>query len=149
MALKERLCHTKPAVRLRWYEEVLAKIREGALDIDPIYVLFTSGSTGVPKGVVGYHRGVIDYIESLSEVLGFNESTVFGNQTPLYLDACMKEIYPTLKYGATTWLIPKSCFMFPVKLVEFLNDHEINTICWVVSAFDNDLGIWYIRYSDT
>lgn len=46
----------------------------------------------------------------------------------------MKEIYPTLKYGATTWLIPKSCFMFPVKLVEFLNDHEINTICWVVSA---------------
>lgn len=115
-------------------EEVLAKIREGALDIDPIYVLFTSGSTGVPKGVVGYHRGVIDYIESLSEVLGFNESTVFGNQTPLYLDACMKEIYPTLKYGATTWLIPKSCFMFPVKLVEFLNDHEINTICWVVSA---------------
>ena len=101
-------------------EEVLAKIREGALDIDAIYVLFTSGSTGVPKGVVGYHRGVIDYIESLSEVLGFNESTVFGNQTPLYLDACMKEIYPTLKYGATTWLIPKSCFMFPVKLVEIL-----------------------------
>ena len=36
----------------------------------------------------------------------------------------MKEIYPTLKYGATTWLIPKSCFMFPVKLVEFVKDRE-------------------------
>lgn len=115
-------------------EEKLADIRSQALDMDAIYVLFTSGSTGTPKGVVGHHRGVIDYIESLSEVLGFGEQTVFGNQTPLYLDACMKEIYPTLKFGATTWLVPKSCFMFPVELVSFLNEHGINTICWVVSA---------------
>lgn len=114
--------------------EKLAKIRENSLDEDPIYVLFTSGSTGIPKGVVGHHRGVIDYIESLTEVLPFNEDTVFGNQTPLYLDACMKEIYPTLKYGAMTWLIPKEQFAIPVKLVEYLNEHKINTICWVVSA---------------
>lgn len=112
----------------------LSEVREHSLDTDSIYVLFTSGSTGIPKGVVGCHRAVIDYIESLSEALGFDENTVFGNQTPLYLDACMKEIYPTLKYGATAWLIPKEYFMFPIKLVEFLNEHKINTICWVVSA---------------
>lgn len=115
-------------------DEVLVEIRRHTLDIDPIYVLFTSGSTGIPKGVVGHHRGVIDYIDSLSEVLGLSEETVFGNQTPLYLDACMKEIYPTMKYGATTWLVPKEYFMFPLKLVEYLNKHQINTICWVVSA---------------
>lgn len=114
--------------------EVLQRIRQQALDVDPIYVLFTSGSTGIPKGVVGHHRGVIDYIENLSEVLGFSQETIFGNQTPLYLDACMKEIYPTMKFGATTWLIPRECFMLPVKLVEYLNEHQINTICWVVSA---------------
>ena len=114
--------------------EKLARIRENSLDEDPIYVLFTSGSTGIPKGVVGHHRGVIDYIESLTEALPFSKDTVFGNQTPLYLDACMKEIYPTLKYGAMTWLIPKEQFAIPVKLVEYLNEHKINTICWVVSA---------------
>lgn len=115
-------------------DEKLAQIRGNALDEDPVYVLFTSGSTGIPKGVVGHHRGVIDYIESLTDALPFNAETVFGNQTPLYLDACMKEIYPTLKYGAMTWLIPKEQFSIPMKLVEYLNEHKINTVCWVVSA---------------
>jgi amino acid adenylation domain-containing protein len=112
----------------------LARIRDEAIDTDPIYIVFTSGSTGIPKGVCVCHRSVIDYIEQLSETIGFNRDTVFGNQTPLYFDACLKEIYPTLKFGATTYLIPKSLFMMPIKLVEFLNEHEINTVCWVVSA---------------
>lgn len=115
-------------------EAALARIRDAQLDTDPIYIVFTSGSTGIPKGVVACHRSVIDYIENLSEVLGFHEDTRFANQTPLYFDACLKELYPTLKFGATTYLVPKQLFMFPVKLVEFLNKYEINTICWVVSA---------------
>ncbi len=112
----------------------LDEIYKKAIDTDPIYIVFTSGSTGIPKGVAACHRSVIDYIEQLSEILGFNEETVFGNQSPLYFDACLKEIYPTLKFGATTYLIPKSCFSITTALVEFLNEHEINTICWVVSA---------------
>ncbi len=112
----------------------LQEIHDKAIDTDPVYVVFTSGSTGVPKGVVACHRSVLDYIEHLSEVLEFNENTVFGNQTPLYFDACLKEIYPTLKFGATTYLIPKEKFLMPLKLVEYLNEYRINTICWVVSA---------------
>ncbi len=116
-------------------EDVILKgIRDRAIDTDPVYVVFTSGSSGIPKGVAACHRSVIDYIEGLSEVLQFNEDTIFGNQTPLFVDACLKELYPTIKFGATTYLIPKSLFRFPVKLVEFLNRYKINTICWVVSA---------------
>lgn len=114
--------------------ELLEEVRERQIDTDPVYIVFTSGSTGIPKGVVACHRSVIDYIENLSEVLRFHEDTVFGNQTPLYVDACLKELYPTLKFGATTYLIPKTLFMFPLKLVEFLNEKKINTVCWVVSA---------------
>ncbi|MCF0132216.1 MAG: amino acid adenylation domain-containing protein [Pseudobutyrivibrio sp.] len=112
----------------------LDRAYDEAIDTDPIYIVFTSGSTGIPKGVVACHRSVIEYVEQLSEVLGFDEDTVFGNQSPLYFDACLKEIYPTLKFGATTYLIPKSHFSIPTKLVAYLNEHQINTICWVVSA---------------
>lgn len=115
-------------------QEALQSIHRRAIDTDLVYIMFTSGSTGVPKGVAVCHRSLIDYIEQLSEVMGFSEDTVFGNQTPLHFDASLKEVYPTLKFGATTYLIPKNLFMFPVKLVEFLNQKKVNTICWVVSA---------------
>ena len=115
-------------------ERALLTIRERQIDTDPIYVVFTSGSTGVPKGVAACHRSVIDYTESLCEAIGFDENTVFGNQTPLYFDAPLKEIMPTIKFGATAYLIPKQNFMFPMKLCDYLNEHKINTVCWVVSA---------------
>ena len=121
-------------IRLPADDECLAQIREKSIDTDPIYVVFTSGSTGVPKGVVACHRSVLDYVENLSSVLGFGEHTVFANQSPFYFDACLKELYPTMMFGATTYIVPKSLFMFPVRLVEFLNNHQVNTICWVVSA---------------
>ena len=114
--------------------EALQKIYDQSIDTDPIYIVFTSGSTGIPKGVVACHRSVIDYVEQLSEVLGFNENTVFGNQAPLYFDACLKELFPTLMFGATDYLIPKRLFSFPVRLMEYLNEYKINTICWVASA---------------
>ena len=115
-------------------DEALADIYDRAIDTDPIYIVFTSGSTGIPKGVAACHRSVQDYVEQLSEVLGFDEDTVFGSQTPLYFDACLKEVYSTIRYGATTYLIPKNLFSIPVALVEYLNEHRINTLCWVVSA---------------
>ncbi|MCL2083709.1 MAG: amino acid adenylation domain-containing protein [Oscillospiraceae bacterium] len=131
----ERAAHTKPD------GELLEWIRGGALDTDPVYTVFTSGSTGVPKGVVANHRSVIDYTEALSGALGFDGETVFGNQAPLYVDACLKELYPTLKYRAVTYLIPKKLFMFPIKLTEYLNEHKINTICWVPGALTMISGL--------
>ena len=115
-------------------EVALENVRKKQIDTDPIYIVFTSGSTGIPKGVSACHRSVIDYTETLCEAVGFNTDTVFGNQTPLYFDAPLKEIMPTLRLGATTYFIPKQLFMFPTRLCDYLNEHKINTVCWVVSA---------------
>jgi amino acid adenylation domain-containing protein len=130
----EELCHAEGRELTATDEDALQAVRNRQIDTDPIYVVFTSGSTGTPKGVVACHRSVIDYTETLCEALEFDSDTVFGNQTPLYFDAPLKEIMPTLKLGATTYFIPKMLFSFPVKLVEYLDEHKINTICWVVSA---------------
>ena len=128
------ICSYEEALSTQANDELLLDISHKAKETDTIYLVFTSGSTGVPKGVVASHRNVIYYIEGLGEVLECDENTVFGNQAPLYLDACLKDVYTTLKYGAATYFIPKKLFMSPVKLIEYLNEHKINTICFVSSA---------------
>ena len=115
-------------------DAALAYIRQKQIDTDPIYIVFTSGSTGVPKGVVACHRSVIDYVENLCAELGFSEESIFANQTPLFFDAPLKELMPVIKYGATAYLVPKKYFTFPMSLCDFLNKHKIDTVCWVVSA---------------
>ena len=104
------------------------------LDVDAAYLVFTSGSTGAPKGVVGCHRAMLDYAEAITRALQADETDVLGMQAPLYVDACLKEILSVLKCGAHAVLIPKKLFLTPVPLVEFLNAHRITTLCWVVPA---------------
>ena len=139
--LDASICIYDELIQTAIHQEKIDAIYKTMLDIDPLYIVFTSGSTGVPKGVVACHRSVIDYIENLSQVLQISSNTIFGNQAPLYFDACLKEIYPTLKFGATTFLIPKQLFMFPIQLIEYLNQHKINTICWVASALSLVSGL--------
>ena len=112
----------------------LDAVRAAMIDTDPCYIMYTSGSTGIPKGVAVCHGSLIDYIESFCGVMRFDEETVFGSQTPFYFDASLKDIYPTIKLGCETVIIPHTLFMFPLKLVDFLNEYKINTLCWVVSA---------------
>ena len=115
-------------------EQLLGNIRASQIDTDPVYIMYTSGSTGIPKGVAVCHRSLIDYMESFCDVMAFDADTIFGNQTPLYFDASLKDVYPTICRGCTTVIIPKQLFMFPIKLVEFLDEYRINTVCWVVTA---------------
>ncbi len=128
------ICLYEDIVNTEIDEDALLKIRNSQIDMDLLYVVFTSGSTGMPKGVAVSHRSVIDYVDNLTDILQVDEDTVFGNQAPLYLDACIKDVYSTIKCGASCYIIPKNLFMFPIKLVQFLNEHKVNTICWVVSA---------------
>lgn len=115
-------------------EEKLSEIRKTQLDLDPIYAVFTSGSTGIPKGVLGSHRATIDYIENITKVLGYSEETIVANQSPFYGDAYLKDFGPAIKKSASMIITPKQHFMFPVNLIKFLNDNRVNKIAWTASA---------------
>ena len=116
-------------------EDALQIIAEKRIDTDLAYITFTSGSTGEPKGVCTSHRALLDYAEALCSTLPFSRTTVFGNQAPLYYDAPMKEILPCLVLGASMIFIPCEHFLFPTRLLEYIRDKGINTLCWAASAF--------------
>lgn len=115
-------------------EQAIEAARNKGIDTDLLYVLFTSGSTGVPKGVTINHRSVIDYIDWVTETFEITEADSFGNQAPFYFDNSILDIYSTIKSGATTYIIPKNLFAQPVPLLEYLKEKKINTIFWVPSA---------------
>lgn len=115
-------------------EEKLNTIQRNIIDTDPLYATFTSGSTGIPKGVITCQRSVVDMTEALIGTFGFDEGCIFGNQNPFYFDASIKDIYSTLKTGGTMYVIPKTCFTFTGTLVDFLIDHKINSILWSAAA---------------
>lgn len=114
--------------------ERLASIRSGMCDTDPLYCNFTSGSTGVPKGVLVCHRSVIDFIDRFTVLFGIGENDVIGNQAPFDFDVSVKDIYSSLKTGATLQVIPMSCFSSPMALMDFLCDRHVTTLIWAVSA---------------
>lgn len=117
--------------------DVLDKIASAIIDLDPIYSIFTSGSTGIPKGVLISHRGVIDFVEWAIETYELNETTVIGNQVPLFFDMSVLDIYVMIFTGATLHIIPEDRFAFPIKLVEYVNEKQINFIFWVPSVLNN------------
>lgn len=110
---------------------------EHQIDTDPVYSIFTSGSTGTPKGVVIPHRGVIDYIDWAVETFKIDSTTTIGNQAPFYFDNSTLDIYLMYSTGATLDVIPESNFMFPAKLIDYLNEHHITFIFWVPFALVN------------
>ncbi len=128
------LIYFEDAVQQEIDADRLAGIRENALDTDPLYAMFTSGSTGVPKGALICHRSVINLIENFHNIFGFSDQSVFGNQAPFDFDVSVKDIYSTLRNGASMQVIPKVMFSFPGQLIEFLNEREINTVIWATSA---------------
>lgn len=121
------------------YEDIIANEKKlknfpKVIDSDVLYVFFTSGSTGVPKGVIIPHRAVINYIEWFTNKMNLRDVDVLGNQCPLYFDVSLQDIYGTLKVGSTTYLIPEKLFLFPIQLMQYMNEKKINVIVWVPSA---------------
>ena len=115
------------------YDKII-EAQERLIDINPMYVLFTSGSTGVPKGSVISYKSVISYCKWFTETFKINSRTVFGSQTPFYFSMSVSDVFSTVMMGASLDIIPKFYFSFPLNLIKYMDEKKINTIYWVPSA---------------
>ena len=116
-------------------EEKLAAIRIRDSVWDILSILFTSGSTGVPKGVAQSQYSYLTYTDITIDKYSFDENTVFGNQSPFFYANSIIDIFPPLKLGATVHILPARCLSFPKVLVETLRDKRVTELTMTPSSY--------------
>ena len=101
---------------------------------DPAYMVFTSGSTGIPKGVIKTHRSIVSFVNSFSEIFSFDADDVMGNQAEFDYDVAAKDIYLSVFFRAKLFIIPKKLFLMPAKLGTCLIQQKVSVLIWSVAA---------------
>lgn len=115
--------------------ERLARIRAQDSVWDILSILYTSGSTGLPKGVAQSQYSYLTYTDITINKYTFTRDTVFGNQSPFFYANSIIDIFPPLKLGAAVYILPARCLSFPRMLVETLRERHITELTMTPSSY--------------
>ncbi len=92
---------------------------------DTAHILFTSGSTGMPKGVQITHGNALSFIEWAVRYFGTSAEDRISSHPPLHFDLSTFDIYATLSAGAQLHLVPAELNVLPNKIAGFIRRHEL------------------------
>lgn len=92
---------------------------------DLAYVLYTSGSRGVPKGVCVSHGNALAFIRWFFDELAAGPQDVFANHAPFSFDLSVLDIYVAMAAQATVSIVPPDLAYAPKRLVEFIHEEQI------------------------
>ena len=92
---------------------------------DPAHIMFTSGSTGVPKGVVITHSNVIHFVNWAVRYFGIGPSDRISGHPPLHFDLSTFDIFGTFKAGAQLHPVPPELSFLPNTVADFIRRHEL------------------------
>ena len=98
-------------------------------------IYFTSGTTGKPKGVLDIHKGIVNYLNYLVDVYGFDSRTTVLQITSIGFDASLRDFFLPLSVGGKVVLLHPEEVNEPGRLVDVIKSNQINTILSVVPTY--------------
>lgn len=106
----------------------------GLIESDLAYILYTSGSTGEPKGVMISHRAALSFVNWAVDYFRLQPDDRLSNHAPLHFDLSVFDLFGAVAAGATVALVPPSAAVFPRNLADWIERSQITVWYSVPSA---------------
>jgi len=109
---------------------------------DPAYLFFTSGTTGVPKGVLGCHKGLSHFLKWQREQYAIRPEDACAQLTGFSFDVVLRDIFLPLTSGASLHLPDAPSDVASGRIVPWLRNHDItvlHTVPTVAQAWLNEI----------
>ncbi|MEH2280997.1 MAG: amino acid adenylation domain-containing protein [Nostoc sp.] len=100
---------------------------------DAAYIFFTSGTTGVPKGVLGCHKGLAHFLNWQRQTFEINQQDRVAQLTGLSFDVVLRDIFLPLTSGATLCLPEEGDNLEPTRILRYLENEQISVLHTVPS----------------
>ncbi|MER5745807.1 amino acid adenylation domain-containing protein [Streptomyces sp. NPDC002225] len=133
-----------PLPELPGADGLWAHLREGdsrpPVD-DLAYVLHTSGSTGIPKGVIHTHASASAFVDWAVAELALSSDDVIVNSAPLHFDPTTLHLFAAVRSGAAIALMPAAAAPFPAAYIDFCRRSGGTVLYAVTSTL-----VWLVRH---